>query len=215
MKPLSRLPLLACLLALGNAAALPMTLTTLSGVTTLSGTVAGWTLGQRTVAFLDGSPARVLTSGTIDARGRFRVTLPTPAQLVGLTARAGDRYDVVGCDDQPSDYNVSGREVELYDLPALKVLKPIASKAAAGRASYEARSLQNLTSAGEVTLMYASDYAAVAVNVTCPSFGSMRTVVFDLKLAPGWNAVFSRAGRDTYIENAAPGLSSRWVYSAR
>ena len=198
-------------LTLGAASALPATLSTQSGVTTLRGTVARWSLGKRTLAVVDGSPARELTRGVIDAQGRFQIALPTPAQLSGLTRRAGDEYDVVGCDDQPSDFDVSGWKAAIYTLPELRVLKARPPRAA----PYETQSLLNLPAAGEITLMYASEDVFVKVNVTCMSRGDQNTTVFDLHLNPGWTAVLSHAGKDWVVEAAPATLPSRWVYRTR
>ncbi|MDB5046032.1 MAG: hypothetical protein JWQ08_2082, partial [Deinococcus sp.] len=94
--------LLAFALASGTAcAAPPLALSTQNGVTTLSGKVAGWTLGARGVAF--STFKGEVTRGKIDAAGAFQIALPTAAQLKPLTQTVGDLYDVVGCDDQPSD----------------------------------------------------------------------------------------------------------------
>ena len=203
----------AVLLALcsGIVAAAPLILTTSRGVTTLSGTVAGWTLGQRALAFADGSASRAWQQGRIDAQGRFVIALPTPAQLAPLSWAAGERYTVVGCDDQPSDFLVDGPAVRLYDLPSLSVLRARPDRAA----SYEAPLIADLPKEGKVTLMYASDDVTISVNVSCPRWGDVQTTRFDLRLKPGWNAVLSRAGKDTVLLNAPAKLPAHWVYTTR
>ena len=208
---LSALVMSAGLLTAGLAAALPVTLKVRGSETVLSGSVSGWTLGKRTLAVVDGSPGRVLTRGSIDARGAFQIVLPTPAQLRGLTEQVGQRYDVVGCDDQPSDFAVSGHEAQIYTLPDLKVLRRVPS---AGN-PFEKAVIRNLPAAGELQLMYASDSATVQVNVTCQSqqVGGQITAAFNLRLLPGWNPVLQAAGEDWRVGNPPDTLGARWVYA--
>lgn len=204
--------LLALALASGVAgAAPPLALSARNGVTVLSGTVAGWALGARSLVFSETKGP--LTRGKVDAGGAFQIALPTPAQLGGLTRKVGDLYDVVGCDDQPSDFDISGREAELYWLPQIAVQKARPNP----KAPYERGEVYNLTADGkdELRLLYSSTYTTIRVSVSCSSFGSERSVAYDLNLAPGWNMVLDRRGNDTDIRNAPSSLQTRWLYGVR
>lgn len=203
---------LALTLASGVAAAAPpLTLTTQNGVSTLSGKVVGWTLGARGLAISDikGPLAR----GNIDAGGAFQMALPSAAQLKGLTRNVGDLYDVVGCDDQPSDFDIVGRDADLYWLPRLSVMKARPNP----KAPYERGQLSNLTANGkdELRLLYSTDYTTIRVDVSCTSFGSDRDVAYNLNVAPGWNMVLSGVGYGTDIRDAPDSLETRWMYGVR
>ncbi|MFB9990746.1 hypothetical protein ACFFLM_01920 [Deinococcus oregonensis] len=193
------------------SAAPPLALSTQNGVTTLSGTVAGWTLGARTLAFSENKGP--LTRGKIDAAGVFQIALPAPAQLKTLIRKVGDLYDVVGCDDQPSDFDISGREAALYWLPRLSVAKARPNP----KAPYERGEVYNLTNTGkdELWLLYSSAFTTIRVDVFCSSFGSERGVIYNLNLAPGWNMVLDRVGNDTDIRDAPGSLETRWMYGVR
>ncbi|GGR23780.1 hypothetical protein [Deinococcus ruber] len=193
------------------AASPPLALSTSNGVTTLSGKVTGWTLGARTLAFSE--PGQELARGKMNADGTFQIALPTAAQLKHLTTNVGEMYDVVGCDNQSSDYDISNREADLYWLPLISVLKTRPDP----RAPFERAQLYNLATGGkdQLRLVYATDDTTVRVAISCPAFGSDKSVVYDLHVAPGWNMVLDRLGSETNIRNAPSSLDTRWLYGVR
>lgn len=198
------------------AAALPLTLTTQNGVSTLSGKVVGWTLGARDLAFSDIKGP--LTRGKIDAAGAFQIALPSAAQLKPLTQNVGDMYDVVGCDDQPSDFDIMGHEADLYWLPQISVAKARPNpKAPVPKLPYERGQLYNLAAVGkdELRLLYSTDYTTIRVDISCTAFGNDKSVEYNLHVAPGWNMVLSRAGYATDIQDAPDSLDTRWLYGIR
>jgi hypothetical protein len=201
------------------AAAPPLALSTQNGVTTLSGKVVGWKLGARGLAFSTFStPTSELTRGKIDATGAFQIALPAAAQLKPLTRNVGEMYDVVGCDDQPSDFDILGREANLYWLPRLSVAKARPSpKAPDPNGSYERGDIYNLTTTGkdELRLLYSTDYTTIRVNISCTSWGDDKSAYYNLNVAPGWNMVLDRVGSETFIEDAPDSLETRWVYGVR
>jgi hypothetical protein len=204
--------LLASLLLSGAAAAAPpLALSTNNGVTTLSGKVTGWTLGARTLAFSE--PGQALARGKIDAGGKFQIVLPTAEQLKHLTTNVSELYDVVGCDDQSSDFDVSNREADLYWLPLISVLKTRPNP----KAPFERAQLYNLAngSKDQLRLVYATDYTTVRVAISCPAFGSEKSVVYDLHVVPGWNVALDRLGSETNIHTAPGSLETRWLYGVR
>ncbi|WP_407572522.1 hypothetical protein [Deinococcus altitudinis] len=193
------------------AAAPPLVLSTKNGVTTLSGKVAGWTLGARSLTFSE--PRQALARGKIDAGGKFQIALPTAEQLKLMTTNAGEMYNVVGCDDQPSDFDIVGREADLYWLPLIAVLKARPDP----KAPYERGQLYNLAAGGkdQLRLLYATDYTTVRVDVSCTAFGNDRSVVYNLNVAPGWNVVLDRLGGETNTQDAPDSLETRWIYGVR
>ncbi|ANE42634.1 hypothetical protein [Deinococcus puniceus] len=193
------------------AAAPPLSLSTQNGVTTLGGKVAGWKLGTRGLAF---STFRgELTRGKIDAGGTFQIALPSPAQLRTLTQNVGDMYDVVGCDDQSSDFDIVGRDAALYWLPQLSVMKAPPNP----KLPYERGDIYNLSSTGkdELRLLYSTDYTTIRVNISCTAWGDDKSVYYNLNVAPGWNMVLDRVGSETFIEDAPESLETRWLYGVR
>lgn len=209
--------LLASVLLSGVAAAAPpLALSTQNGVTTLSGKVAGWKLGSRGLAF--STFKGELTRGKIDATGAFQIALPSAAQLKPLTRNVGDMYDVVGCDDQPSDFDIVGHEAALYWLPRLSVLKAQPSpKAPVPTLPYERGDIYNLTTTGkdELGLLYSTDYTTIRVDISCTAWGDEKSVYYNLNVAPGWNMVLDRVGSKTFIEDAPESLETRWMYGVR
>ncbi|THF70115.1 hypothetical protein E7T06_08665 [Deinococcus sp. Arct2-2] len=201
------------------AAAPPLALSTQNGVTTLSGKAVGWKLGARSLAFSNFStPASELTRGKIDDGGTFQIALPSAAQLKPLTRNVGDMYDVVGCDDQPSDFDIGRRDADLYWLPRLSVLKAQPSpKAPAPKLPYESGDVYNLTTTGkdELRLLYSTDYTTIRVDISCTAWGDDKSVYYNLNVAPGWNMVLDRVGSETFIEDAPESLETRWLYGVR
>lgn len=207
------------LVLLATAQAAPFTLTKTAKGTVLSGNVINWKLGGREIA-ITGDSTKILTRGTIAASGQFSILLPSPAQMKPFMMLGREKFNVAGCDDQPSDYSNSGDGSALqFWLDGIQVLKPAGKRQSSpfekgllynGWITGSAQSGRSYTT---LLLVYSDkEFGASLPPMACQTSNGEASYETEMELVPGWNMVWEgRNDRWGYI-NARPTDLPHWIY---
>jgi hypothetical protein len=185
----------------------------------LSGTVAGWALGESrlaAVSFTEDGPAGTIAETTVGPDGSFELTLPETVPDELLT-----RLDAAEiCPEAPEGLTLSPESFMGVGVFALGVGEDEAMPGFLAQASSEAVVLEQEGSAqlGDFAVFYVYAAEPVSVRGTCVREGETETINLDLQA--GWNTLVSSTtevtdgmwtGMETTVGDAPEGAG--WYYA--
>jgi hypothetical protein len=179
---------------------------TSSNLTSITGKVEGWSRGVQKIGVqFNSSGSKILSEGTIDASGQFRVDLPTSVEDAALSTFTGCAGMTVTADFRNGV------------VPLLGVLSSTGSLIGViNYGNYDFSYTGSTVVAGTVGVAWMYSTKNNSARGTCPGSPGM-SFTNDVDVKPGWNSIIGEYTTSTNLtaRNGQTSQELTWRFTAR